>query len=57
MESEENVSEVIRAGRFRIPVIYEDNHLLVVEKPPNLPTQADPQRLGGMSCWRWERRS
>ena len=40
-ESEANVSDVIQAGRFRIPVIYEDNHLLVVEKPPNLPTQAD----------------
>lgn len=24
-----------------IRVIYEDNHLLVVEKPPNIPTQAD----------------
>lgn len=23
------------------PVLYEDNHLLVVEKPPNLPVQAD----------------
>lgn len=24
-----------------IPILFEDNHLLVVEKPPNLPTQAD----------------
>ena len=24
-----------------INVIYEDNHLLVVEKPPNIPVQAD----------------
>lgn len=24
-----------------IPVLYEDNHLLIVCKPPNLPTQAD----------------
>ena len=24
-----------------IPVLYEDNHLLVVEKPVNLPVQAD----------------
>jgi len=24
-----------------IPILYEDNHLLVVCKPPNLPTQAD----------------
>jgi 23S rRNA pseudouridine1911/1915/1917 synthase len=27
-----------------IPVIYEDNHLLVVEKPVNLPTQEDSSR-------------
>ena len=33
--------EIIRAGEYNIPVIYEDNHLLVVEKPANLPTQAD----------------
>ena len=33
--------EIIRAGAFEIPVIYVDNHLLVVEKPANLPTQAD----------------
>ncbi|NLY91992.1 MAG: RluA family pseudouridine synthase [Firmicutes bacterium] len=25
----------------KIPILYEDNHLLVVEKPVNLPTQAD----------------
>lgn len=31
----------IRAGRFEIPVLYEDNHLLVVVKPANLPAQAD----------------
>ena len=33
--------EIVRAGSFAIPVLYEDNHLLVVEKPANLPTQAD----------------
>ena len=33
--------ETIRAGRFDIGVLYEDNHLLVVVKPPNLPVQAD----------------
>ena len=33
--------EVIRAGAFLISVLYEDNHLLVVEKPANLPSQAD----------------
>lgn len=31
----------IRAGKTKIPVLYEDNHLLVVVKPANLPTQAD----------------
>lgn len=29
------------SGRNGIPVLYEDNHLLVVVKPPNLPVQAD----------------
>ena len=42
--------ETIRAGAFLIPVLYEDNHLLVVEKPANLPSQADssgdPDLLG-----------
>ncbi len=33
--------ELIRAGEYAIPVLYLDNHLLVVEKPANLPTQAD----------------
>ena len=33
--------ETIRAGAFSIPVLYLDNHLLVVVKPSNLPTQAD----------------
>ena len=33
--------DLIRAGRFEIPVLYEDNHLLVVVKPANLPVQAD----------------
>ena len=27
--------------RREIPVIYEDNHILIVEKPVNMPTQAD----------------
>ena len=31
----------VRSGRYEIPVLYEDNHLLVVVKPPNLPVQAD----------------
>jgi len=30
-----------RAGKYEIAILYEDNHLLVVEKPANLPTQAD----------------
>lgn len=33
--------EQISAGKFCIPVLYEDNHLLVVVKPANLPSQAD----------------
>ncbi|MBQ6374981.1 MAG: RluA family pseudouridine synthase [Clostridia bacterium] len=35
------MSEIIRSGGYAIPVLYEDNHLLAVEKPPNLPVQAD----------------
>lgn len=35
------MAEIIRAGSFRIPVLYEDNHLLVVVKPANLPSQGD----------------
>ena len=35
------MTDTIRAGRFQIPVLYEDNHLLAVVKPPNLPVQAD----------------
>ena len=31
----------VHAGRFVIDVLYEDNHLLAVVKPPNLPVQAD----------------
>lgn len=27
-----------------VPIVYEDNHLLVVVKPPNMPTQADASR-------------
>ena len=33
--------DIITAGRFEIPLLYEDNHLLAVVKPPNLPVQAD----------------
>ena len=33
--------QTVRAGRFEIPVLYEDNHLLVVVKPPNMVVQAD----------------
>lgn len=36
-----NTIDTIFAGRFSVPVLYEDNHLLVVVKPANLPTQAD----------------
>ncbi len=33
-----------RAGGFAVNVLYLDNHLLAVEKPPNMPTQADDSR-------------
>ena len=35
------MAEIIQAGQFKIPVLYLDNHLLVVVKPANLPSQAD----------------
>ncbi|MBQ3232365.1 MAG: RNA pseudouridine synthase, partial [Clostridia bacterium] len=35
------MSEKIQTGRWTINVLYEDNHLLCVEKPVNLPVQAD----------------
>ena len=31
----------VRAGKYAMDVLYEDNHLLVAVKPPNLPVQAD----------------
>lgn len=33
--------DIIREGKFEIPVIYEDNHLLAVVKPPNMAVQPD----------------
>jgi len=35
------MEELIRCGRFRIPVLYCDNQVLVVVKPCNIPVQAD----------------
>ncbi len=35
------MSERIEHGKWKINVLYEDNHLLCVEKPANLPVQAD----------------
>lgn len=35
------MSEIITFGKWNIPVLFEDNHLLCVEKPANLPVQAD----------------
>ncbi len=32
------------AGKYRIPIIYEDNHLLIAVKPQNMPVQADSSR-------------
>ena len=36
--------ETIRAGKFEIPILYLDNHLLGVVKPCNMPVQADDSR-------------
>lgn len=36
------MASAIRPGD--IPVLYEDNHLIVVVKPPNVPSQADDSR-------------
>ena len=33
--------DIVRAGRFEIPVLYLDNHLLAAVKPCNMPVQAD----------------
>ena len=33
--------DTVVSSKYKIPVLYEDNHLLVVVKPPNLPVQAD----------------
>ncbi len=33
--------EIIRSGKFEIPVLYCDNHVLVVVKPCNIGVQAD----------------
>ena len=33
--------DCIHSGKFEIPVLFEDNHLIIVVKPANLPTQGD----------------
>ena len=38
------MTEFFPAGGHEIRVLYLDNHLLAVEKPPNMPTQADDSR-------------
>ena len=40
------MEDIIRSGRFEIPVLMCDNHVLVVVKPCNMPVQAD--RSGDM---------
>ena len=35
------MTDCVRDAGWTIPVLYEDNHLLCVEKPANLPVQAD----------------
>ncbi len=36
--------DTARSGKYEIPVLYLDNHLLGVVKPPNMPVQADESR-------------
>ena len=36
--------ETVRAGKYEIPILYLDNHLLGVIKPRNMPVQADESR-------------
>ena len=38
------MTDSFQAGGRRVLVLYLDNHLLAVEKPPNMPTQADESR-------------
>lgn len=38
------MTDCVRDAGWTIPVLYEDNHLLCVEKPANLPVQADSSR-------------
>ena len=40
-EEGRNMTDCVRDACWTIPVLYEDNHLLCVEKPANLPVQAD----------------
>ena len=37
-----------KAGRYTVNVLYLDNHLLAVEKPPNMPAQADASQDGDL---------
>ncbi len=36
--------DTVRAGRYEIPILYLDNHLLGAVKPCNMPVQADDSR-------------
>lgn len=40
-DGRESGMEVILEGKYKIPVLLEDNHLIAVVKPPNLPVQPD----------------
>lgn len=42
--------DCVQSGKFSIPILYEDNHLLVVIKPPNMPTQADSSQDADLLC-------
>ena len=34
----------IRSGKYNIEIMYEDNHIIVVNKPSNIPTQEDSSK-------------
>ncbi len=43
--------EIIQGGRVMIKVLYEDNHLLVVVKPENIPSQKDSSNDKDMTSY------
>ena len=51
------MTETIRFDKYAIPLLYEDNHLLVAVKPANLPVQGDSSGdmdlLSILKGWDW----